>query len=270
MDPFRYDGKHVVVTGAASGVGAALVTTLRDLGAATITGVDRDPCTGPVTTSVRTDLSDPASIDALLAGLDGPIDVLFNNAGVAATLPTPVVMAVNALAPRRLALGLLDRMAPGAAIVTTASTAGSGWAERLPAILELLAIDDWDEALAWIDAHPEAVADPYAFSKECAQVLTMWASKAASTRGVRVAGVAPGVIETPLLADFAATMTEPVLDWMIAQGNGRRATATDIANVLAFLGSDAAAYVHGVNLVADGGFTGAMATNQVDFAALGG
>jgi NAD(P)-dependent dehydrogenase (short-subunit alcohol dehydrogenase family) len=270
MDPFSYQDKHVVLTGASSGVGAALVAVLRSLDVGRITAVDRQPCSGDVDTFIETDLADPAAIDALIGQVDGPVDVLFNNAGVAATLPTPVVLAVNTLAPRRLALGLIDQIPAGGAIVTTASTAGSGWAERLGPILELLETDDWPAALAWIDDHPDVVADPYAFSKECAQVFTMWASKAASSRGVRIAGACPGVIETPLLADFTATMTEPVLDWMIAQGNGRRATAGDIANVLAFLGSDAAAYVHGANLIVDGGFTGAMLTNQVDYAALGG
>jgi NAD(P)-dependent dehydrogenase (short-subunit alcohol dehydrogenase family) len=178
-------------------------------------------------------------------------------------------MAVNAFAPKRLTFALLDQIPSGGAVVNTASTAGGAWAERVGPILELVAIDDWDEAFAWMDDHPDLLADPYAFSKECAQVFSMWASKAATATGVRVNGVCPGVIETPLLADFNATMTEPVLDWMISQGNGRRATATDIANALAFLGSPAAAYVNGANLIADGGFSGAMATNQVDFSGLG-
>ena len=66
-----------------------------------------------------------------------PVDVLFNNAGVAATVPTKIVMSVNALAPKRLTFALLDRMPSGAAVVNTASTAGGAWAERVGPILEL-------------------------------------------------------------------------------------------------------------------------------------
>src|SRR4051794_6347783 len=127
MNQYRYEGKHVVLTGASSGVGAALVEVLRSLDVGRITAVDRQVCSGEVDTYIETDLSDPSAIDALIDQIDGSVDVLFNNAGVAATLPTPVVLAVNALAPRRLALGLIDRIPAGGAIVTTASTAGSGW-----------------------------------------------------------------------------------------------------------------------------------------------
>src|SRR4051794_39637312 len=126
---FSYQGKHTVVTGAASGVGAELVTLLRDLGAARIIGLDRNPAHG-VDTFIEVDLADPASIDAAVGDLTGRIDVLFNNAGVAATLPAKTVMAVNVLAPRRLTFALLDRMSTGGAIVNTASTAGGGYAQH--------------------------------------------------------------------------------------------------------------------------------------------
>jgi NAD(P)-dependent dehydrogenase (short-subunit alcohol dehydrogenase family) len=262
--PFSYTGKSVVVTGAASGVGAELVRVLRELDVADITGLDRNHAK-EVDAFIEVDLSDLASIEAAIKLLPDRVDVLFNNAGVAATLPAKVVMGVNYLAPRVLTLSLLDRMSEGSSIVITASTAGGGYAQHLEPILELMEIDDWDAAMAWLDSHDDLLGDPYAFSKECAQVLALWAAPRTMAHGVRINSVCPGVIETPLLKDFKATMTEPVLDWMIAQGNGRRATARDIASVLAFAGSDAGAYVHGTTIIADGGFSGAMATNQVDF-----
>jgi NAD(P)-dependent dehydrogenase (short-subunit alcohol dehydrogenase family) len=265
--PFAYDGKTAIVTGAASGVGAALVVLLRELGAAEIIGLDRNKADN-VDTFIEVDLADRTQIDGLLAELPDRVDVLFNNAGVAATLPAHTVMAVNYLAPRWLTLSLLDRFAHGGAIVNTASTAGGGYTQHLDAILELIALDEWDHAFEWMDAHPDLLTDPYAFSKECAQVLALWAGRAAIAHDVRVISVCPGVIETPLLADFKATMTEPLLDWTIAQGNGRRAQPSEIAAVLAFAGSDAASYMNATTIIADGGFSGAMATNQVDFSTL--
>jgi len=63
-------------------------------------------------------------------------------------------------------------------------------------------------------------------------------------------------------------MTDKIIDWNISETNGRAVSAREVATVLAFLGSDAAAYVNGVNLLVDAGFTAAMTTGQVDFAGL--
>ena len=267
-NPFRYDGKRVVVTGGASGVGAALVALLAELGAAKVTVLDRKPPSGPVA-YLETDLGDPASLDAAAAAVEGRVDALFNNAGVSATQPTPVLMAVNLLAVRRLSERLLPRIPRGGAIVNTASLAGNQWPLRAAAIDELLAVEGWDAALAWVAAHPEVVADPYAFSKECVQRHTLRASRATIARGVRTNSACPGPIDTPLMAEFRATLSDRVIDWSVSQqGIDRMMKGSDVAPALAFLGSDAAAFVNGVNLPVDAGFAAALATGQVDFGGL--
>jgi NAD(P)-dependent dehydrogenase (short-subunit alcohol dehydrogenase family) len=268
-NPYGYDGKRVVVTGGSSGVGAALVGVLGELGASSIVIVDRnEPDRGAPGTFLQADLSDPGAVAALPARIEGAVDVLFNNAGVAGTLPARTVMAVNVLALRRLSADLLGRIPLGGAIVNTASIAGGRWPERLDAITELLAIDDWEEALAWVDDHPEDVADPYSFSKECVQVHTMRSARETMQRQVRTNSVCPAPIDTPLLPDFRVTMTDKVIDWCADQANGRLATAREVATVLAFLGSEAASYVNGVNMLVDGGFTAGMTTGLIDFAPL--
>jgi NAD(P)-dependent dehydrogenase (short-subunit alcohol dehydrogenase family) len=268
-NPFSYAGRHVVVTGGASGVGAALLDLLAELGAPEVTVVDRKAPDGPHARYVEADLSDPAGVDAVVEAVDGPVDVLFNNAGVAATLPAPVVLSVNYLAVRRLSEGMLDRIRPGGAVVNTASTAGGGWADHLGQISELLDIGDWDGALAWLDANLEGVGgDSYAFSKEVVRVWGMRHSRATIARGVRTNSVCPTAIDTPLLDDFRATMGEKLIDWTIGQATGIVMTPREVATALAFLGSDAASYVNGHDLVADGGFNAAMATGQVDFSGL--
>ncbi len=88
--------------------------------------------------------------------------------------------------------------------------------------------------------HPSLTNNPYGFSKECAQVLTLQLSKPLGDRGIRINSACPGIIETPLLADFKTSMGEPIIDWMVSQSGGRHAAASEVASVLAFLGSDAA------------------------------
>jgi NAD(P)-dependent dehydrogenase (short-subunit alcohol dehydrogenase family) len=259
-----YEGKRVVVTGVASGVGAALVGVLRDAGADWITTIDVRPG-GSVDQTIAADLADPKAVDRAIAEITGPVDVLFNNAGVAGTFSTDIVIAVNVLAPKRLTAVVIDMMTAGAAVVNTASTAGGGYPAHLGEIQALLAIDDWDEALAWVRERPDLTANPYGFSKECAQVFTMQVAPALAERGIRINSVCPGLIETPLLKDFSATMGQDMLDWTVTQSGNRRATPVEIANVLAFLGSDAASYISGSNVVVDHGFTGALNTNQLDY-----
>ena len=266
MSPIvTYENKIAVVTGGATGVGAALIEQLRAAGAAHIVALDIKPCRGPVDETIAVDLSDPLAIDEAVTRLPETIDVLFNNAGVAATLPPEIVMAVNVFAPRRLISALQHRMPPSSAVVITASSAGGGYPEHLADIQELLGIDDWQAALEWVAQRPALTNNPYGFSKECAQVLTLqWATPLARN-GIRINSVCPGIIDTPLLADFNASMGEPIIEWMVSQSGGRRAAPAEVASVLAFLGSDAARYVSGTNMLVDNGFTAAVLTNQIDY-----
>jgi NAD(P)-dependent dehydrogenase (short-subunit alcohol dehydrogenase family) len=267
--PFSYEGRRVVVTGAASGVGGALLQVLATLDAEHVTVVDVREPDGPHDDFRAVDLADEGAVDALAADVPGPVHALFNNAGVADTSPPRTVIGVNYLALRRLSETLLDRIPEGGAIVNTASIAGGQWATHLAEIDEVLALSGWSETLAWVDERlPALGAAPYAFSKELVQVFTMRASRPTIRQGVRTNAVCPAPIDTPLLADFRATMTDQLIDWNISECNGRAVTAREVATVLAFLGSDGAAYVNGVNLVVDAGFNAAMTTGQVDFSAI--
>jgi NAD(P)-dependent dehydrogenase (short-subunit alcohol dehydrogenase family) len=267
-NPYSYEGKRVVITGAYSGVGAALLELVAELGAEHIIVLDLKKPDGPATVFLETDLSSPVEVDAAVDAIDGPVHALFNNAGVAATLPATTVMAVNYLALRRLSERLLERIPAGGAIANTASIAGGQWPTRLAEINQLLDIGDWVVSLEWVDSHPEIVTDPYSFSKEVVQVWTMRSSRATMARDVRTNSVCPAPIDTPLLVDFRATMSDKLIDWTVEQANGRLATPVDVARALAFLGSDAASYVNGTNLLVDAGFTAAMTTGQIDLSAL--
>lgn len=266
--PFAYGDRRVVVTGGASGVGAALLDRLAEAGATAVTVLDRAKPGGPHDQFVEVDLSVEAQVADAAAQIDGPIAALFNNAGVANTLPPDVVFAVNHLAIRKLNAALEDQLAGGGAIVNTASIAGMGWATHLTEIQQLLAIDGWAEGAAWFSDRSDINGDPYGFTKECLQVLTMQEAKRLGAKGIRINAACPGPIQTPLLVDFRATMSDKMIDWSISQGDGQIVTADDVACVLAFLGSDGARSLSGTNLPVDRGFSGAMTTGQADLSGL--
>jgi NAD(P)-dependent dehydrogenase (short-subunit alcohol dehydrogenase family) len=268
-NPFSYEGKRVVLTGGATGVGAALLDLLAEIGAPEVTVIDLKKPTGPHATFIEANLSDPAAVDGAIKQIDGQIDVLFNNAGVAATQAPRVVLAVNYLALRKLSETLLDQIPAGGAIVNTASIAGVQWPQHIEQINELIEIGDWEKSLAWVDTNLETVGgDSYSFSKEVVRVWGMKHSRATIERGVRTNSVCPAPIDTPLLNDFKATMGEKVIDWTAKQATGAYMTPREVAGPLAFLGSEAASYVNGHDLIADGGFNAGMTMGSIDFSEL--
>lgn len=269
-NPFSYEGKRVVVTGAATGVGAALLELLAEIGAPEVTVIDLKEPTGPHAKYIATNLSERGAVDQAIAELEGNFDVLFNNAGVAATQAPQIVLAVNYLALRKLSEELLPRINQGGAIVNTASIAGGQWQSHFAEINELLDIGDWDKSLEWVEENLEKVGgDSYSFSKEVVRVYGMRTAKATAAVGVRTNSVCPAPIDTPLLEDFKATIGQNLLDLATTNATGKLMTPREVAMPLAFLGSEAASYINGHDLVADGGFTANMTTGQADFSALG-
>ena len=267
MSDFDFTDKRVVVTGGATGIGAALLELLQELGGTDVTVLDLKQPAGPHKTYIETDLSDRAAVDAAIGQVTDPIDALINNAGVADTLPADVVFKVNALAVRHLSEGLLPRIREGGAIVNTASIAGARWRSRLPLILELLETDGWDEGLEWFTGRDLDI-DTYAFTKEVVQVFTMKFSRPALARRVRVNSVCPAPVDTPLLPDFKKVMTDEVVDWCVGQAGGRPVSPSEVASCLAWLASPASSYVSGVNLDIDSGFSAASVTGQLDYSEL--
>ena len=265
---FDYSNKRVVITGAYSGVGAALLDVLRELGEPEVIALDIKKPEGPIHRFIETNMGEAASVDNAIREIDGPVDVLFNNAGIAATHPVEDVMAVNWLGLRQLSEGLLPKITQGGAIANTASIAGGQWPTHLQEVLDCIGLESREELFAWCRANSELVGDGYAFSKECVQVYTMKSAKSTLTRQVRTNSVCPAPIDTPLLPDFNKTMTEKTMKWTIDQIGGTIATPRDIAMSLAYLGSDASGYVNGVNLNVDMGFNAFMTTGQLDFSGL--
>jgi NAD(P)-dependent dehydrogenase (short-subunit alcohol dehydrogenase family) len=251
--------KTVVVTGAASGIGAAVAALAEHEGAKVI-GLDRNATGGQLVV----DLEVPASIEAVADALPERIDALLNVAGVPGTLPPATVLAVNFLGLRHLTELLRPRMV-GGAVVSVASTAGAQWGAVAVEIDELLASRSMAEGLEWYaESAPKMPA--YNFSKAALIRWTMGVAFSWRSEGPRVCTVSPGAVDTPILGDFRESMG-PVLG-AITQLLGRDGRPEDIAPAVCFLAGESARWINGVDLVVDGGFSGGLAAGAIDLAAL--
>jgi NAD(P)-dependent dehydrogenase (short-subunit alcohol dehydrogenase family) len=267
-DVLGYAGRHVVVTGAASGVGAATAQILIDLGAR-VTAIDINPTTVPVDQPLQADLRDPASIEAAAAAVKGPVDGFFGCAG----LPGPPfaaldVMLVNFVGARYLVELLLPKIPSGGAIAVVASNAALGWQQQLPQLMELVTANGFGGGREWCEKHAELVEpDAYSLSKRTTNAWVCFRAAELITQGVRLNCVNPGPIATPMMPHFVAYAGQQIMDAFVGPV-GRQSTPEEQAWPLVFLNSPRSAYVNGETFTTDGGFFGAVQTGRIDLAKL--
>lgn len=261
----RYDGRHAVVTGCASGIGAQVTRHLHALGAR-VTGLDlRAPDdVSALADFVAVDLADPDSVQAAAAAVDGGVDALFNVAGVSSGIGDPLlVVRINFLGMRQFTEAVLDRMADGGVVTNVSSLAASAYLENAHITAGLLATRTVDEGLRWCADHPEALADGgYRQSKEAIILYGMQRADDLGARGIRINCTAPGVTETPILDQLRSAYGQQYLDSFTAP-LGRVSTPEEQATALVFLGSRAAGYITGQVLWTDGGILGRRIASQM-------
>jgi len=257
-----YRGRRVAVTGVASGIGAALVAHLHELGAE-IVGLDTKSPTVPVDEFHAVDLSSPESISAVTEVL-GPVGGLFNVAGVSSGIGNPLlVVKINFLGMRALTEAVVATMPDGGSVVNVASLAASDYVANAPVTAGLLATNDFAGGVSWCEAHPEALADGgYKLSKQAIILYGMAAAVRWGARGIRINCTAPGVTETPILDQLRTAYGQGFLDSFEAP-LGRVSTPDEQAAVLTFLGSPAAGYLSGQVIWADGGILAQRGTSQL-------
>lgn len=261
-----YQNKRVVISGCFSGMGEATARLLLKQGAE-VHGLDYKPSKLELASFTQVDLREPAAIDAAVKKIGGKVDALFNCAGLPQTSPPLDVMKVNYAGTRRLTEQVLPLMSAGGAIVSISSNGGLGWSRRLPVLMQLLKIDNYDGIVKWCQDNAETVREGYAFSKEALIVWTMMTSTHLIKRGIRINCTMPGPTQTPMMSQFEQATAASVLE-AAAQPINRRSTPEEQAGPLVFLNSDAASYINGVALPVDGGFLGGVATGQIDLSAM--
>lgn len=240
----RFKDKVTVITGGGSGIGAATARLMAREGARIVVidlVADAAQAVAAETggLAIAADVADRASLETAIARAvqeHGHIDVLVNNAGIGCFGRTPdlepetwervIAIDLNAVfyACRAAIPHMIGR---NSAIINTASISGLGGDYGYTA---------YNAAKAGVINYTRSLAVDHARD------------------GIRANSLCPGLIATPLTAG-AKTLPGLEQDWHDTIPMGRAGSPDEMAEVIAFLASDAASYVTGSTIVADGGQT---------------
>ena len=238
----RFEGKTALVTGAAGGIGAAIVKQLRAEGAK-VAVADRDVSGIEADAHLPGNLLEPAYADGLAEAAHkalGRLDIVINNAGVitrgdvtaTSDADWSLSVGVNVEAPFRICRAAIPIMAAagGGAIVNTASC----WGLR-----------------------PGPNHAVYCMTKAAIASLTQCMGRDHAHQNIRINAVCPNEVNTPMLrTGFAKRGFDPdtaVVELGKTVPLGRIAEPQDIADVVLFLASDEARYMCGSLVEVNGG-----------------
>jgi len=243
LPSFSLEGKVAVVTGASSGIGAAIARGMSDAGAKVVlTGrdearlgeaADRLGEHRVVPVDITVDGAPERIVSETIAAF-GALDVLVHSAGI--FWPKPFAEApledfdqqfrVNVRAPYALTRAALPHLQPDGVVIFVSSVAGHV-------------------------GFPSSTA--YCGTKGAIELITKSLAMELAPLGVRVNAIAPGNVHTSMNAGF---FESPEYERTMIERTpyGRVGLVEDIAPVAVFLASDAARYIHGESILVDGGW----------------
>ena len=252
----EFVGKVALVTGAASGIGAATAQAFADAGASVVL-CDTNPKvetkalkmaeTGLLTTAVIGDTSDAndcaAMVERALSQF-GRLDFSFNNAGIGSRM-RPIDQVDEDSWQRMLSINLTGVFLCMREQIPAMIASGGGVIVNNSSVLGMRAI-------------PETSLE-YTAAKHGVIGLTRQAALNHAQDNIRCVAVCPGFIETPLTTPGTSIdIDEEARRWFVERTPlGRPGQPEDIADTVIMLCSERSRFVTGVSLLVDGGFSGA-------------
>jgi NAD(P)-dependent dehydrogenase (short-subunit alcohol dehydrogenase family) len=242
------EGKVCVVTGAAGTIGGETVAVFKREGA-TVAAVDLREGAEGADLSLAADLTDEEQVRGVydqVAERFGRIDVLFNNAGIAAPGDESVLDTDLEVWNRVLAVNLTSVFLCCKHGIPHLLAAGGG------------SVINTSSLVAAVGSAASQIG--YTASKGGVLALSRELGVEFARRGVRVNALLPGPVDTPLLRSLFDA--EQSARRLVHVPTGRFADAREIAEAVAFLASDASSYVTATEFLVDGGISAAYVTPE--------